>query len=57
MTSRIAATVRRALQIRQPAPVEDVHFHLGGNGLPQVCDRDRCESPGLTGDHLGLARP
>ena len=56
MTPTIAATVRRAFTIRQPHWAGRVHFHLGGNGLPQVCDRQRCDSPGLTTEDLAGPR-
>jgi hypothetical protein len=56
MTSTIAARVKRTLHL-SPAVHEDlVHFHIGANGQPFVCDLDRCESPGITPDDIGLSR-
>lgn len=52
----IVTTVLRALHREPAARPDGVHFHIGGNGLPQVCDRHRCESPGLTAEDLGLTR-
>ena len=49
MTSRIAASVNRALRRRTPATAQhDVHFHLDSVGRPYVCDYERCDSPSLT---------
>jgi hypothetical protein len=31
-----------------PPGVETVHFHLGNDGLPTVCDIARCESPAIS---------
>ncbi len=51
MTSRIAASVGRALRRVIPATVQhDVHFHVDSVGRPYVCDYARCDSPGLTQD-------
>jgi hypothetical protein len=55
MTSRIAASVNRALRRVIPAAVhDDVHFHLDSVGRPYVCDYARCDSPGLTTDEAVL---
>lgn len=56
MTSAIAARVRRTLQLGRAADHDHVHFHIGANGRPFVCDLDRCESPGITADDMGLSR-
>jgi hypothetical protein len=46
MTSRITASLRHILT---PAlGQENVHFHLHHDGVPFVCDLDRCDSPALT---------
>jgi hypothetical protein len=46
MTSRLTTSIRRILT-STPAQ-EAVHFHLHHDGLPFVCDLDRCSSPALT---------
>ncbi len=48
MPLRIGTSIRRAL--RQPAsPAPDaLHFHVGYDGRPFVCDIATCESPALT---------
>jgi hypothetical protein len=56
MTSAIAARVRRTLRPGPAADQDHVHFHIGANDQPFVCDLDRCESPGITTDDLGLRR-
>jgi hypothetical protein len=33
--------------VSRPTPTEPVHFHLGQDGRPAVCDAPRCESPGF----------
>jgi hypothetical protein len=41
---------------RRPAAHHDhVHFHIGANGQPFVCDLDPCESPGITAREIGLS--
>jgi hypothetical protein len=54
MTRRIAASIARAL--RTTRTHEHVHFHFDSNGRPFVCDVDRCESPAVSPDEVGLAR-
>jgi hypothetical protein len=56
MTSTIAAKVRRTLHRGRAVHQDNVHFHIGANGQPFVCDLDRCESPGITADDMGLSR-
>jgi hypothetical protein len=53
MTRRIAATIARA--VRTMPAHEDVHFHLGSDGRPFVCDFHRCESPELSPSEVGVA--
>jgi hypothetical protein len=49
MTSRIAASVSRALRRAVSAPAQhDVHFHVDSAGRPYVCDYARCDSPGVS---------
>jgi hypothetical protein len=50
MTSNIRARIRRVLNPSQTR--EAVHFHLGREGQPFVCDVSRCDSPALTLDEL-----
>jgi hypothetical protein len=40
--------LRDALSIGQRRDGEQVHFHIGGDGRPFVCDHTRCDSVGLT---------
>lgn len=56
MTSMIATRVRRTLHLGPTVHEDRVHFHIGANGQPFVCDLDRCESPGITPDEMGLNR-
>jgi len=55
MSTEITATIRRALRRRPPADQAEVHFHIGGDGHPFVCDIARCDSPGLTTREVGAA--
>jgi hypothetical protein len=49
MTQTLGATIRRFLD----PPAEDrVHFHLGHDGRPYVCDFAHCDSPGLSVDEV-----
>ncbi len=50
MTQRISAKIRRFLDA--PSAQDSVHFHLGHDGRPYVCDFARCDSPGLTVDEV-----
>ncbi len=43
MTGRLAAAIGRALR----EPEEHVHFHLGPDARPFVCEAHRCGSPGV----------
>jgi hypothetical protein len=43
MTGRLTAAIARALR----EPEEQVHFHLGPDARPFVCERRHCGSPGL----------
>ncbi|MGA2012638.1 MAG: hypothetical protein ABSH51_19190 [Solirubrobacteraceae bacterium] len=52
MSTEITATIRRALRRRPPAEAA-VHFHIGGDGRPFVCDVARCDSPGLSTREVG----
>jgi hypothetical protein len=56
MPSTIAARVRRTLHLSRAVQPDQVHFHIGANGRPFVCDLDPCESPGITADDMGLSR-
>lgn len=50
MTQSIGAKIRRFLDA--PSPQDSVHFHLGHDGRPYVCDFAHCDSPGLTVDEV-----
>jgi hypothetical protein len=30
------------------SPEETIHFHLGPDGMPAVCDRAHCDSPSIS---------
>ena len=50
MTHRIAVSIARALR---SSDRENVHFHVGSDGRPFVCDYDPCDSPALTPREVG----
>ncbi|MGZ4173428.1 MAG: hypothetical protein ACXVQR_03005 [Solirubrobacteraceae bacterium] len=54
MPSQIAASIARRL--RADKSREKVHFHADSAGRPFVCDNDRCESPTLAPEEIGLGR-
>jgi hypothetical protein len=55
MTSRLRSALLRTIRPRTSRPVDDVHFHLGGDGNPFVCDLQHCQSPALSLSDMGPA--
>jgi hypothetical protein len=55
MNQRIGATLRRMWTTSPPR--EPVHFHLGHDGRPFVCDFAHCDSPAVSLDEVSGPSP
>ncbi len=47
MTHSDDTRTRRATRRGSTPSTDPVHFHIGADGRPYVCDFDRCDSPAV----------